>query len=254
MPPPTARTPLHTLLGHSPTSLSLHAFLRSLAPSDSESESPTSSVSQPSPFPVDPLGSADVSLNAQCNYLTYRLPSLALELVFEGDPPLQLDPTTTTRQELAQASKDGLIRLKSITVFNHGVDESYARAPRDRRGFSPDTPLPPYRGYPILLPSPREAPSGGDLFPLSHDTELTNFIEAMGSPRRRLGGMKTHEVDWKVEVDGDREGDPRAVEVVVEFPTVGDLAYVRDGRHGWIKVDVYIPVEDDEGEGPWPAE
>ncbi|BGP37550.1 hypothetical protein JCM10450v2_001465 [Rhodotorula kratochvilovae] len=216
-----AGTQLHPLLGLSPSSPQLAAFLASLSPS---------SASAPEP---------EVKAYSDIVYLNYR--PLGLSLAFspsDGYRPAR----TTTLADLR--TEDARLTCTGIDLYNHdpaaakAQDKGKARArDEDRWGAFP--------AYPVVLPSP-PAPSSSTApapasnapppapFPLTPSTTGAALLAAYGEPTRKGGGSSSTPSlgIWT-------EWTPQGL--MFEWASAGLGAWEKGGESVWRCVSMFEP-------------
>ncbi|GAA5847861.1 hypothetical protein JCM9279_006670 [Rhodotorula babjevae] len=232
-------TELHALLGLSPSSPQLAAFLSNLEPRSS-----------PAPPP-------EVKAYSDIVYLNYR--HIGLSLSFEPLAPFR-PSSSSTLDDLCRQGAQGRLKCSGIDLYNHDdaarapvADDKKNKAPRQRA----EDRWEPFPAYPVLLPastSPSSSPAPSSTaskpapdgappapvpqphlpFPLESSTTGAALLSHLGEPTRKGGGSaSTPGVGiWT-------EWTPHGV--MVEWASSGLGAWEKGGESTWRCLSVFEP-------------
>ncbi|GAA5911183.1 hypothetical protein JCM8208_005751 [Rhodotorula glutinis] len=239
-------TDLHALLGLSPSSPQLAAFLSHL-----EARS-----SGPPPPP-------EVKAYSDIVYLNYR--HIGLSLSFEPLPPFR-PSSSSTLDHLRRQGDQGRLTCSGVDLYNHD-DTARARPPDDKKKAPrqrPEDRWEPFPAYPVLLPSSSSsstsatpssttsepptanadappatvAPTAPLPFPLEPSTTGAALLAHLGEPTRKGGGSSS-----TPGVGIWTEWTPQGL--MVEWASSGLGAWEKGGESTWRCVSVFEP-----GKGP----
>ncbi|GAA5934403.1 hypothetical protein JCM3775_000349 [Rhodotorula graminis] len=240
MPTPNG-TDLHALLGLSPSSPRLAAFLSRVEPDDNSCPPP------------------EVKAYADIVYLNYR--HIGLSLSFEPLPPLR-PSSSSTLDDLRREGDNGRLKCTGLDLYNHD-DAARARPPDDKKKAPrqrPDDRWEPFPAYPVLLPassSPSSSaappstasspPSTDDTaspaataptshlpFPLQPSTTGAALLTHFGEPTRKGGGSSSTP-GVGIWTEWTPEG------VMVEWASSGLGAWDKGGESTWRCLSVFEP-------------
>ncbi|GAA6003434.1 hypothetical protein JCM10207_000332 [Rhodosporidiobolus poonsookiae] len=220
-PPHPAPTAFHSLLGLPSSSPLLTQFLAALSPS-------------PPPEPTCKPYSDIVFLN---------YPALGISLSFAPLPPFQ-PCSTTTKDEVLTAAKEGQLRLTGVDLYNHTTS-----APPTKSGRTKEAEYAPFAGYPVLLPSPstsadQDADKPAPLLDPS-TTGASLLSSSLGEPTRKGGGSSATPgmgiwTEWTFSLPEEgEEGEKKKVGVMVEWASSGLKAWEEGGEARWRVCSVF---------------